>query len=194
MATPFDLGLVQDFSSVFVVILVFALVYGALSMGKMFNAGLNSLVAVVIALLMLVVPNLIEVLKIALPWFTMVIILTIMLIFAAHIFGSENADIKRTFASEGIMYWIITAAILIIIFSIGKVYLTTEDGDFNPREALDTGEEVTLSGGFWSTIFHPNVLGFILVMFIAMFTIILLTSPGRDSGGGHGEHGNNGHH
>jgi hypothetical protein len=191
MATPFDFGLIQDFSSIFVVVLVFAMLYGALSMGKMFNASVNSIISVVIALLMLVVPNLIEVIKIAMPWFTVVVILTLMLIMVAKMFGSDDHDIKRAFASEGLMYWFITAAILIIIFSLGKVYFTTENGDFNPREAVDVGDEVTFSGGFWATLFHPNVLGFLFVMLIAVFTVILLTSPGR--GGGHGDNGHDHH-
>ncbi|MBS3158584.1 hypothetical protein J4206_04825 [Candidatus Woesearchaeota archaeon] len=199
MATAFDFILVDQISTILVLIFVFALVYGGFTYGKMFNPAINAILAIVIALLMLVMPKLIEVIKIALPWFTSVIILTLLLLLVARMFGSEDSDIKRVFANEEIMYWFITAAILILLFAVGKVYFGSgkflEEGG-SAVDAIKEGAAGSESAGeisFWNTLFHPNVLGFILIMMIAMFTIILL--GGRPMGGGNsGGHGGGGHH
>lgn len=198
MATAFDFVLVNQVSNILVVIFVFALLYGSLTYGKMFNAAINAVLAILIALLMFVMPKLIEVIKIALPWFTSIIILTLLLLLVARMFGSKDEDIKRVFANEEIMYWFITAAIVILIFAIGKVYFGSgkflEEGS-SALDAVKEGAAGSESAGeisFWNTLFHPNVLGFILIMLIAMFTVILL--GGRPvignggNGGGHGGH------
>ncbi len=199
MATAFDFVLVDQVSNILVIIFIFALVYGGLTYGKMFNAAINAILAIMIALLMLVMPKLIEVIKIALPWFTSIIILTLLLVLVARMFGSDDSDIKRAFANEEIMYWIVTAAILILLFSIGKVWFGS--GEFlneggSAVDAIKEGAAGSESAGeisFWNTIFHPNVLGFILIMFIAMFTILLLGGRPIVGGSGHGGGSHGGH-
>ncbi|MBI2136116.1 hypothetical protein HYU06_03525 [Candidatus Woesearchaeota archaeon] len=196
MATAFDFVLVDQISTILVLIFVFALVYGGLTYGKMFNAAINGILAILIALLMLVMPKLIEVIKMALPWFTSMIILLLLLLLIARMFGSDDKDIKRVFANEELIYWFIGAAIVILIFAIGKVYFGSgkflEEGG-SAVDAIKEGAAGSESAGeisFWNTLFHPNVLGFILIMLIAMFTVMLLGGKSLSGGneGGHGGH------
>ena len=48
-------------------------------------------------------------------------------------------------------------------------------------DVINEGKAGSSSSGelqFWNTIFHPNVLGFIAIMIIAMFTVSLITGRG----------------
>src|SRR3989338_7100589 len=97
MTSVLDLGILDQFSFVFVIILVYAILLGVLMMGKMFNPVINNIIAITAALMMLLVPGLIEVFKIVLPWSTVFILLGLVGMLLSKMFGVTDPEITETF-------------------------------------------------------------------------------------------------
>ncbi|MFH1850625.1 MAG: hypothetical protein ABH879_10700 [archaeon] len=189
MATPLDLGLLQDFSIIFSMLLVFALVYGILAVVKVFgdNKGLDALVAIVAALLILLAPNIGKVINVMVPWFVVMLIFVFFLLTWYMFMGADKGTILSAMKeNRSITYWILILSVIILLGSLGTVYFTGEGGRPSSTTAAGlpinaTEGDVSQTGGaaFWATLFHPKILGFILIMLIGTFTITLIAGPMR---------------
>ena len=74
MATIFDLALLEEFSAVFTIILVYVIIYGVLEVGGFLkNKGLNAIIALAIALLVALSSTFTTVLTQMTPWFVIMI-------------------------------------------------------------------------------------------------------------------------
>lgn len=182
MATPLDLGLIQVFSWVFPVLLIYALIFGILSYSKMFNPLVNQLIAISLALLTLAAPNLLEIIKFIAPVITIILVVVLLLVMLFRFLGASEKDIARvTTESPTIIYWAIFVFIIVVLAAIGKVYFA-KGTFFEERGAEGVPEGEGLEGtpeagelSFWLTVFHPNVMGMILVLLIAAFAMFALS-------------------
>ncbi|MBD3313963.1 hypothetical protein GF345_05970 [Candidatus Woesearchaeota archaeon] len=184
MVTILDSGLLEHFTLIFSLIFVIAIIYGIFSMGKVFgdNKGLHALIALVVGLLVIMVPDITNIIAVMIPWFTLLFIFILFLLITYKIFGATDSDIMSVLRVDNVVIWvIIIIAIVIVIASFSNVYgqKLLESGDGETVDADDTASiDSTASSSFGSnvsaTFFHPKVLGMLFILIVAVFTISLL--------------------
>jgi len=189
MATFIDISIIKNFSVLFTFILVFVIIYGLLEVFKVFGEGrngLNAMIAVVIAFLVSISTGVTTVIQTFTPWFTIIIIVIFFILFAVRMFGVSTADITKAFANNtSILTFIIIFAVVILLFSLGAGFgqQTLDQGQKNgTTTSTATGNvtSTTNTGSFnqnlYNTIYHPKILGLVLMMLIVVVAMLLLTS------------------
>lgn len=184
MATILDLGLLGYFKIVFSFILVWALVFALLQKTKILGdkAGLNVLVAVAVAFLVSLSDNVVQIIHFMIPWFAIAIIFFVLLILIFMVFGASEKDIFAYVKGDKSIGWVIIGVVLVIIgASFANVF-----GQELTQASFEEGTTVDTSGGtgvatpsfqqnIYATLFHPKVLGMIVLFAIAIFAIALLS-------------------
>lgn len=190
MASPLDVGLLAKFSVIFSMIFIFAIVYAVLTYTKILgdNRGISALIAVVIALMMLFVPNVSQVINIMTPWFIVLLIFIFLIFLLFRFMGASEEDMIKTVKEyKAVTYTIIVLATIIFLAALGTVYFSAETaGEFEYKKTPLVGENGTIVIGdvggppgeatFWATFFHPKVLGMIFILLIALFTVLTMTT------------------
>lgn len=184
MVTILDVGLLQNFSIIFSLVFVIAIVYGIFEMGKIFgdSKGLHALIALIVGLMVIMVPNISKIIGVMIPWFILLFIFILFLIIAYKIFGATDSDVLSALKVDNVVIWvIIIIAIVIVIGSFSNVYgqsmlskttsNTTGSTGTGTGQASDTG---SYAQNVSATFFHPQVLGLIFIMLVAVFTIALI--------------------
>ncbi|MDP7506255.1 MAG: hypothetical protein QF362_02305 [Candidatus Woesearchaeota archaeon] len=187
MATPLDVGLVKQFSIILPFLLTFVIVYGSLLYTKSFgeNKSLIGAIAVIAGFVVIISPTIREMIDTMVPWFLFVFIFIFFSLMVFKVFGATDSDVMSLLhAREGrtIVTWFITISVIIGIGSLSYVLGQKGgtpfgyDEDENVIETGDPGDIGTKGkGAFFSTLFHPKVLGIVVIFLIAMFTIMRLT-------------------
>ena len=195
MATFLDVSILGHFTSIFTFLLVFVIVFGLLSMFKMFgegHTGLYSIIALCIGFLVIFSSGVVTVLQTFLPWFTMLIIIVFLLIFASRMFGLSEGDVKAGFYSNpSFMTWILIFSAFILLFSLGAGFgqQTLEQGqgvNLSSSQAAVTTTNTTAQPGstatlsfsqnLYNTLYNPKVLGMILILLIVILAMLFLTT------------------
>jgi hypothetical protein len=188
MVTFLDISIVKSFSTLFTFILVFVIIYGLLQTVKLLGEGrngLNALIAVVIAFLVSISSGITTFIQTFTPWFTIVILVIFFILFAVKMFGVSNESITGAFENKGaILTWIIIVTVVILLFSLGAGFgqKTLEQGQKGGTAAnVETGNVTTPTdtGSFnqnlYNTLYHPKVLGLILIMLVVVIAMLFLT-------------------
>ncbi len=184
MATVLDLGLLGYFNVVFSFILVWALVFALLQKTRILGdkVGLNVLVAVAVAFLVSLSDSVVEMIRFMIPWFTIAIIFFVLLLLIFQIFGASEKDIFSYVSKDKAVGWVIVGVVLVIVgASFANVF-----GQKLTQAAFESGTAVNVSGAggvatpsfqqnIYATLFHPKVLGMIVLFVIAIFAIALLS-------------------
>lgn len=175
MVTFLETGLINYFAIIFPALLVFAVVFALLEKTKILgeNKGINAIIAIVLAFIVMLSANIAEVINFMAPWFIVLLIFILLLLMIYKMMGATDQNLTNVITEyKGIQWTIAILGIIIAIAAISNVYgpelvpLTAEDNE--------TTEE-----GFGTEVgkifFHPKVLGLLLVFLIAVFTVLLLT-------------------
>jgi hypothetical protein len=189
MATILDLGLLQSFDIIFPVILIFALVFAILQKTKVVgdSLGINSIIAVAVAFMSLLSESVIQVVKFIIPWFTVAIIFFLLIILVFQVFGAKEADIFSYVKGDKAIGWVVIGVGIVIIFAAFANVLGQQltDASFQSSSGgnvtIITPSEGVATENFqqniYSTLFHPKVLGLLVLFGIAIFAVALLTGP-----------------
>jgi len=190
MATILDLGLLQSFDVIFPVILIFALVFAILQKTKIVgdSLGINSIIAVAVAFMALLSENVIQVVKFIVPWFIIAIIFFLLIILVFQVFGAKESDIFNYIKGDKAIGWVIIGVGIVIIFAafanvLGQQLTEASLQGAQGANASTTsiGSSSVATGNFqqniYSTLFHPKVLGLLILFGIAVFAVALLTGP-----------------
>ena len=185
MATFLDIGILKSVGDIFPMLLVFLVVFGVLTYTKTFkeNKGLQAMISFVLAIMVLFVPNLVDVIKLMSPWFTVMIIFIVFILLLYKMFGASDEMIKDILSPKKstVVTWILVISAIILIGSLGKVYFSGSPTSgtnvtYVNGSLVTTGNTgATGQGAFWATLFHPKVLGMLMVLIIATFAIVTLT-------------------
>ncbi|MBN1386319.1 hypothetical protein JW968_05095 [Candidatus Woesearchaeota archaeon] len=203
MATILDLGFLANFSFIFTFLLVFAIVFAILEKAQLLgkNRGLNAIIALVVGFLVLLSDNVRAVIEIAAPWFVLLMLFIMFILLAFNVFGADTGNFMSVLVNpehKHIVYWIVALAIIIIMFSLSQV-IGQDVGPFldeegHPVDNADWNRTLTAgerAGGGTSTatsdfnqnlgatIFHPKILGMILILLIASFAIRMLSQVSK---------------
>lgn len=169
MATILDaFGTLQNFSTIFTFLFIFILLYGILSYIKFLgdNKGLNAILAFSAAILFTLFGPLVRIFEYAAPWFVMLIVFIVMLMLVFRFLGASELDITNVLKTHTIIITFVFAFIIIIlVFATGQVYSETPAGN-------DT--MLAFPAKIGHILQHPNIIGMIAILFIAIFAIRLL--------------------
>jgi hypothetical protein len=193
MATFVDISILQNFSSVFTFILVFVIIYATLETTKVLGPekkSMNALIAMIMGFLVSMSSGVVSVIQNFTPWFTMLVIIIFFILFAVKLFGVSDAKITSTFEGKSsILTWILILTAVILLFSLGSGFgqKTLEEGQTgngtttsvatgNTTTATDTG---SFNQNLYNTLYHPKVLGLILIMLIVVIAMLFLTDADK---------------
>ena len=185
MATPLDLGLLKEFGVIFPFLLIFIITYAILLKTKYFenNKGLASLLGLVLAVMVLFSPIARDTINTMAPWFVLLFIFILFTLMAFMIFGTTESDIMNVLKGERYGYinmWVIALVLIITLGSLTSVISERGGIGKTPTKVVigENGEEVVVSeqtSEFWQTLVNPKVLGMVLILMIASFTIRFMT-------------------
>ncbi len=192
MVTILESGILEHFTIIFSLVFVIAIVYGIFQMAKIFgdNKGLHGIIALVVGLLVIMVPDITKIISVMIPWFALLFIFILFVLVAYKIFGASDEDIAGVLKSDNVVIWVIVIIVIVIVVaSFSNVYgqrLLSESSE-NGGEASDSGAESRDDGtgtpsfgqNVSATIFHPKVLGMLFILIVAIFTISLLAMKSK---------------
>ena len=162
MATFLDVTGLEHFSSIFVFLFVWIVVYGVLLWSKILgeNKFVHALIGLLLAIFVLISPVATNVVASVAPFLAVVFLLIVLISVAAKMLGG---DIEAFPALRGVF---IIFIILIIVITAG----------IKIREQVSVQETPTDLSKTINLIFHPTFIGTVLILAIAVFTIALLAS------------------
>ena len=185
MASILDLGGITAFQRVWPFLLTLVVVYAALGYVSIFkdNKGVRSMIAFVMAILASTYTIAWKTINLAAPWFVLLIFLMIFLLIAYQLFGVKQEFIVdvvtgKTAGKYGqtFAYWTLALVLMITIGSLSSVI--SEEKKFTTLREGSSTETVPVSQqplseqvGFFNTLTNPKVLGMLLILLIAFFTI-----------------------
>ncbi len=195
MASILDLNLLSHFSYLFTFLLVFVTVFALLQYKNILktSSGVNALIALCAAVLLVASKGAVAVIANAAPWFILLIFFIFMILLSFTIFGAGSEDFLSVIKSKDHSYIItiiVIICLVIIAFSLAQVWgqglLSKREATKTPSiseidqartniSATGTGTS-SFSQNLYATLFHPKVVGLAAVLLIATFTIKYLTS------------------
>lgn len=178
MATPLDFGLIEQISSLFPFLLSFAVTFAILNKTKFIEgATLQAFVAIVISFMLILSPFVTRLIREIAPWFVLLFIFLILTTMLFMIFGTEEQTLKNVGKDPAFMWAMIIISLVIIVASASKAYYvegenldpTINASDESPDNYVPyKGEQI-----YW--LYHPRMLGLIMIFLIGTFTIRLLS-------------------
>lgn len=163
MATFLDVTVLENFSVIFVFLLVAIGGYAVLMYLKPFgsNQMISILLSLITAFFVIISPLATLVIKSIAPVLVVVLVFVVFISVASGMFGNVQLE------SLNSLKWVVLV-ILVIGTIVGSLSIIRENIDV-PETGEDFGKVSTI-------IFHPNFLGMVLIFIIAIFTVALLAS------------------
>ncbi|HLD79046.1 MAG TPA: hypothetical protein VJA18_00630 [Candidatus Nanoarchaeia archaeon] len=179
MATPLDLGLLGVVDFIFPFLLVWAFMFAMLQKTKIIGDAMvvNALIATVAGFTVLLSRTVVDLINFMIPWFAIAIIFFILLLLLFMIMGYKEIN---AYQDPGVRWVLIAVGILIAFAAFGKVLgqsLLEQAAQPTEVQAGDGGGVASESfqQSIFLTIFHPKVLGLLIVFAIAVFTVALMS-------------------
>ena len=165
MATFLDVTGLQHFSSIFVFLFVWIVVYAILLWVKVLgeNKFVHALIGLLLAIFVLISPVATSVVAGIAPFIAVIFLFVVLISVASQMLGG---NIESFPALRGVFL-----VFIILIIVIGAAVKIREQVDVPSETQKDLSKTVNL-------IFHPTFLGTVLIFAIAIFTIALLASKG----------------
>ena len=182
MATILDVGILQFFDPIFAVLLIFSIIFALLQKFEVVSKslGINAIIAISIAFSVLLSGSLIEIINFMIPWFVIVIIFTVLLLLLFKMLGAKDEDILAALKKDNLLIWIVAGigiVIMVAAFANGLGQSLLEEA--GSAGVTEIGEGGVASGSFqqnvYATLFHPKVLGLLVLFGVAIFAILLLS-------------------
>ncbi len=180
MATFLDIGLLSFLDVIFVFLFIWAVIFAILQKTKALgpSVGINAIVSIAIAFLALLSRTIVEVVKFSIPWFGITIIFLVLMILLYQVFGVK--DPSAALKDKTVQWAIFAVGMLIIGAAFASIF-----GEELLAQSVAQGEE-TVAGearvatsdykqNIMATIFHPKILGVMMLFIVAIFAIIFLT-------------------
>jgi hypothetical protein len=191
MATFLDISVLGHIRVVFVAILIFCIIYAVILQTKILgeNKAIITWIALSMALMFSLVSSTTKMLDIIIPAFVMLIIFGFVISVAFVFMGGKATDIPSIFGDspKTMGYWVLIFTIIVFLAGLGKVFFDPSSGSVvvNKNVTASDGSIIEAGSGdaiggvgeaaFWDTLFHPKVLGFIVIMIVATFTVMYMT-------------------
>ena len=180
MATPLDISVLQQFNNVFPFLLILVLIYVVLDQMEWFKErrAIAAIISVLVALMALLSPIVIKSVSLIAPWFVLFIIFMVLMMLAFMATGIERNFIVDFVKQDkfGAALWTFAIITIIGVGSIVSVW-TEETGGLEKLQGTNlTAQVESGNASAFQTVFHPKILGVVLVMLVGFFTIKYMTS------------------
>ena len=178
MVSPLDLGILQLFDFIFPVLLVWAFVFALLQktevVGK--SMGINAIIASATSLTILLSRTAIDLINFIIPWFAIAIIFFVLMVLLFMVMGAKDVT---AYKQTNVQWILIAVGILIVVAGFGKVLgqsvleQSAQTGDVVEGQEAVAGSD--FQQNIYATLFHPKVLGLLVVFAIVVFTVALIS-------------------
>jgi hypothetical protein len=200
MATFLDIGVMQHFTSVFVILLVFVIVFGLLETVKAFGSdkkGLHALIALMVAFIIIVSKMATNMITTMVPWMIVLVIFIFFVMFMLRMWGLGDSDLKSLIGNSEVYPWLIVLIVIVLLTSLSTVFgqsLLEKGGtkgdinvDYNASlNGQGSGSTIVITDpkstatsdfmtNFLNTIRNPKMLGMVFVLIVGAFTLLFLT-------------------
>ncbi len=185
MATPLNLGLLDKFSVIFIILFLFAILYGLLELVKVFGEGkhnLNAIIALMVTLIAAMTPDLVKMLKLMLPWIAMMIVFFFFLFAIPMFMGMTKTDITTFMGGTrriGTVGWVFGAMIFLIIYSMGNIFgeklLVGDVSNSNSSSSVNASATSNFQSNVFKTVFNPKIIGMFFILLLSMLAVTYLT-------------------
>ncbi|MFT4303417.1 MAG: hypothetical protein ACMXYG_02555 [Candidatus Woesearchaeota archaeon] len=193
-------GLHRFMPALLVLLLLYAILEYSKALGK--NPFVNVMISLVVASLVLVSEAASNILAFMAPWFIVMFFFIMFMLIAFKSMGINDGQIMNAMRENtGIVWTVIFVGIVIAAIGLGNVlgqqllnfqpgvqsYQQNPDGTFTSpggEIVAQLPEGATATSDFQNnltrTLFHPKVLGFVLISLIAVFTVQFMTKGAYD--------------
>lgn len=179
MVTFLDTSVLKAFDVVYAFLFVWALMFAILHKVKFVStsSGVNAIIATAASFIVILSRSIVEMINFMIPWFTIVIIMVVLLLLIFQIFGFKEADMAKAVKDRAIYWSLIGIAIVIMFAAFSNVFGQSilEAGQQVRGEVNETGELPKFQQNLFVTLFNPKVLGLIILFAIAVMTVALLS-------------------
>jgi len=195
MATFLDVGIMQHFSAIFVILLIFVIIFGLLQTVKAFgdNKGLHAVIALVVALIFIASKLATEMIKTMVPWLIVLVIFVFFVMFLLRMWGLGDSDLKDLIGSPDVYPWLIILIVIVLLTSLSTVFgqsLLEKGGGVSIGDNYTAGNGGSLAPvtpetrstttpsfttNMLNTVRNPKVLGMIFIFLVGAFTLLFLT-------------------
>ena len=164
MAIFLSTSILEYFAPVFAFLLVTLILYAVLNSTKILgeNSRINVIIALAAGILTLFSSSAIGLVNYMTPWIVFILFMLVMLFMIYSYFGLGERERWEMIGGPKVIYSIY---IVLLIFGVKKVI-----GSFIPYDGA--------GDAFAQILFHPRVLGVIVILLVAMWTVQQLS--GRD--------------
>jgi hypothetical protein len=190
MATLFDGGLLASFGSVFTFLFVYVLIYGILTKIHFFGEkteGLNALIALCAAVFTMFSPMVVGMVTYMIPWLVVLLVVGLMIWVFSSYMGMEINPKIRGGTGETVVIVIMIVVVIIFLIAFSKFY--NPNGTQSSTQVVYTSQSVVVVDengtqinstkftevdnrpDWMRTLFSAKVLGLVLLLFIAGFSI-----------------------
>src|SRR3989338_6282553 len=182
MATVLDLGLLKGFTDIFVWILVFVIVYGALEVTNLLkNKGLHALFAFAMTAVVVLTGGGTNLITALLPWVVVMAALVLFVLMLGQFAGLDTKQIIANFGGKGITWYLIIPLFIILVVAWTQgpgpgAATNGATGELIPIDEVD--EMVQEQRPFIGVLTDPKVLGLVLILAIAAMTLVLMGGGG----------------
>jgi len=109
------------------------------------------------------------------PWFVFVFILILLFLLIMKTFGTTDADILNVVTRDAAVTWTILGIVIIIVVA-GFTFTFGQD-ILDQSQSVDdgTGNGEDIENNIFQVIFHPKILGVLVLFGISVMAIGLLT-------------------
>ncbi len=169
MATILDVGVLNHFVPIFVFILVFVIFYAVLLKTNILgeNKGLLALASFVVAFLFLVTRTASEFVQLVTPWFVVLIIVAMCFLLIFMFLGVKPESIASAISQESTVWMIMIFLLVLLGIALTKVLGPSIAAITQSGESTEAG----FIGSVGTIMFHPKILGAVLILLIASYAI-----------------------
>jgi len=162
MATFLDVTALENFSVIFVFLLAWLGGYAMLMYTKVLggqNQFINIILSLIFAIFVIISPLATLIFKTIAPIAAVVMLLVVIVYSASGMFGGAPLE-----SMQGLKWTVLVILVVALVVGIGAIV----------RENIEVPERGEDFGKISTVVFHPNFLGLVLILLIAVFTIGLL--------------------
>jgi hypothetical protein len=184
MVTFLEANLFGYFNSLFIFLFVLVASYAILTSIKVFgnNAFINAIIAFILAAVFASSDYASRTFQYATPWLVLLFVLFMFIMIIFKFLGAEGKDIPISPVGNPAMQVIISVFILVIfVLAAGQANKERKEKQIVDGEIDEGGNRIlSFPEKIGETLRHPAVLGLIMVLLMATFTILILASaPGK---------------
>jgi len=162
MATFLDVTTLESFSIIFVFLLAWLGGYAMLIYLKVMGAQnqfINIILSLVFATFVIISPLATLIFKTLAPIAAVVMLMVVIVYAASGMFGGTPLE-----SMQGLKWTVLVILVVALVVGVGAIV----------RENINVPERGEDFGKISTVVFHPNFLGLVLILLIAVFTIGLL--------------------